>query len=319
MDSIYLKTLLEVVRTGSLTKAAGLLCVTQSAVSRRIKFLEQQYGSMLLDRSGPVIVPTPTGSMVLEKAREIIEIERELVSILGVRERQRGLTFLCTPTFGTVYLPGILREYMLKHGDGGNLRFLFDVPEKVVKALMEGMSEMAVIEHCSCFDLHDFETVPLPGDEMVFAGAPSLGMRGETVSIETVFAHTLYGHSEGCCSRTLLEANLKGMGRTIGDFRRLVVFDDLNLIIRSVRAGDGVAFISSDLIEPHVRAGDLMAFKVRGFTHRRSRTFVYSGHLAAGSPAAHFASVVVDRVQGVSAQSTVYRGTSPVESVASTP
>jgi DNA-binding transcriptional LysR family regulator len=319
MDSIYLKTLVEVVRAGSLTKAADLLCVTQSAVSRRIKFLEEQYGSMLLDRSGPVIVPTPTGSMVLEKAREIVEIERELMSSLGVRERERGLTFLCTPTFGTVYLPGILREYMLKHIDGGNLRFLFEVPEKIVKALREGICEIAVIEHCSCFDLPDFETVALPGDEMVFAVAPSLGMRGETVSIEEVFAHTLYGRSEGCCSRTLLEANLKGMGRTIGEFRRVVVFDDLNLILRSVRGGDGVAFISSDLIESDIRAGNLMAFRVPGFNHRRSRTFVSSDQLSAGSPAGRFAAVVLDRFQGVSSKSPSYCGTSCVEPVASTP
>jgi len=319
MDSIYLKTLVEVVRAGSLTKAADLLCVTQSAVSRRIKFMEEQYGSMLLDRSGPVIVPTPTGSMVLEKAREIVEIERELMSSLGVQERQRGLTFLCTPTFGTVYLPGILREYMLKHIDGGNLRFLFDVPEKIVKGLREGVCEIAVIEHCDCFDLPDFETVALPGDEMVFAAAPSLGMRVGAASIDELFTYTLYGRSDGCCSRTLLEANLKGMGRTIGEFRRVVVFDDLHMILRSVRGGDGLAFISSDLIEPDVRAGNLIKFRVPGFTHRRSRTFVFSNQLSAGSPAGHFASVVVDRFHGVSSESPSYRGTSRVESVVSPP
>ncbi len=43
MESLYLKTLVEVVRTGSLSRAAETLHVTQPAVSRRIKFMEDQY------------------------------------------------------------------------------------------------------------------------------------------------------------------------------------------------------------------------------------------------------------------------------------
>ena len=62
MELLYLKTLVEVVRTGSLSRAADILCVTQPAVSRRIKFLEDQYGYELLDRSGHRLRPSAWSS-----------------------------------------------------------------------------------------------------------------------------------------------------------------------------------------------------------------------------------------------------------------
>lgn len=67
MELAYLKTLLEMVDTGSFSKAADNLYVTQSAVSRRIKFMEDQYGYPLLDRSGPNLLLTDAGTVVADQ------------------------------------------------------------------------------------------------------------------------------------------------------------------------------------------------------------------------------------------------------------
>jgi len=58
MELVYLRTFVQSLEAGSFSKAADALCVTQSAVSRRIKFLEDQYGYPLLDRSGPLLAAT---------------------------------------------------------------------------------------------------------------------------------------------------------------------------------------------------------------------------------------------------------------------
>lgn len=92
----YLETLVEAASLGSFSRAAESLCLTQSAVSKRIRFLEEHYGSPLLDRSGPVIVPTTAGLLVIEKARRLLAIERELEH-LEVLDRRRGISFCCTP------------------------------------------------------------------------------------------------------------------------------------------------------------------------------------------------------------------------------
>ena len=70
METRYLKTLIAVVDCGSFSKASELLHITQSAVSQRIKFLEEHFGQQLLDRSGSKLVLTTAGGTVLLKARK---------------------------------------------------------------------------------------------------------------------------------------------------------------------------------------------------------------------------------------------------------
>ena len=105
LESIYLKTLVEVVNTGSLSRAAEALHVTQPAVSKRIKFMEEQYGCELLDRSGQRLRPTAAGRLVYEKATTVLEIEAELVSGLHLLSGKTLIAFSCTPSFGIAHLP----------------------------------------------------------------------------------------------------------------------------------------------------------------------------------------------------------------------
>lgn len=296
MESIYLKTLVEVARAGNITKAAETLAVTQSAASRRIKFMEDQYGQPLLDRSGPVLTLTPAGEVVLEQARKILEIEQDLLSKLHLMERRKGISFVCTPTFGVVHLPEILRDFMLSQAEVGDLKFVLDMPEAVIAGLRSGQFGIAVVEHCQCFDLSEFESVALVGDEMVFAASPALDLGGAEITLDRVLATTLYARSEGCCSRTLLQANLARLGRRIEDFRRIVVFDDLHVIVDALLRGEGVAFISTDLVGPHVAAGRLREHRVPGFHHARQRTLVVGDRLAANGPGAAFVDKVLARL-----------------------
>lgn len=295
MESTYLKTFIEVARSGSLTKAARTFCVTQSAVSRRIKTLEDHYGYPLLDRSGPVLVPTEHGVLLIEKARRVLAIEDELHSGLRAITGRRGLAFVCTPTFGIVHLPEIMRDFIFSRADASDLKFTFAMPEKIVSGLHEGLYEMAVIEHCHHFDLSDFDTYPLSEDEMVFAAAPSLGIDPLMESINSLLVHTLYGRNDGCCSRILLENNLKTSNHTLQDFKRLIICDDLNIIVRALINGDGIAFISSELVAPYVREGKLVTSKVAGFTHQRHRTFVFNGCFLEQSIGTQFMKTVCER------------------------
>jgi DNA-binding transcriptional LysR family regulator len=130
--------------------------------------------------------------------------------------------------------------------------------------------------------------VELAGDEMVFAAAPSLGLEGAGVSLDRLFAQTLFARSEGCCSRTMLQRNVERLGRQADEFRRVVVFDDLHVIVDSLVRGEGVAFISSDLIRPHVEAGRLRELRVPGFHHARMRTLIFGDRVPASGPAAVF-------------------------------
>lgn len=276
MESIYLKTLIEAVKTGSLSKAAENLCVTPSAASRRIKFLEEHYGYPLLDRSAPVLAPTPAGRLVVEKAEMLLEIERELMHGLNEMVNEPRIAFCCTPAFGIAHLPNILKDYMLNNAEMNDLKFLFKMPEMVVEGLKQHLYDLAVIEHCACLDLKEFATFPLPDDEMIFVSAPSLGIEAGTADLEVLVRHRLYSRNEGCCSRIFLDGNMKNVGRDIRDFNKMIIYDDLHLIIEAVLDGEGIAFISNSVVSKQLDDGLLRTHRVEGFRHNRNRTFVLS-------------------------------------------
>jgi DNA-binding transcriptional LysR family regulator len=72
MDIALLKTFLEVVKRRHFGKAADTLCITQSAVSARIKLLESQLGLQLLVRQRKEIQLTPAGHRLLRHAQTIV-------------------------------------------------------------------------------------------------------------------------------------------------------------------------------------------------------------------------------------------------------
>ncbi|WP_335911694.1 MULTISPECIES: LysR family transcriptional regulator ArgP [Shewanella] len=77
LDYSHLKALSVVVAEGGFERAAKRLHVTQSAVSQRIKQLEERVGQALLIRSNPV-VPTPTGKRLLRHYAQVELLETEL-------------------------------------------------------------------------------------------------------------------------------------------------------------------------------------------------------------------------------------------------
>lgn len=83
----HLKTLLALQETGNLSRAAQLLCVTQSALSHQLKSLEAHYGVALFERkSSPISFTTP-GQRLLQLATQVLaqveDAEREVACLVA--------------------------------------------------------------------------------------------------------------------------------------------------------------------------------------------------------------------------------------------
>ncbi len=82
-DTILLQTFAAVCDSGSFTKAAHSVGLTQSAVSLHIKRLEEQVGAQLVMRSARGIVLTEQGEVLLSYARRILALHKEAEDRLG--------------------------------------------------------------------------------------------------------------------------------------------------------------------------------------------------------------------------------------------
>jgi LysR family transcriptional regulator, transcriptional activator of the cysJI operon len=278
MESGNLRTFFEVVRCGSFSKAADRLCVTQSAVSRRVKLLEERFCCQLIDRSGPVVKPTDAGAIVYEHARQMLELETSLEKQLQDLNKRPALAFACTRTFGSAYLPAILKRYMASFEGKADFNLSLETPPNARQGLRDNKFDLIVLEHWDAIDFTSFSTVALGTDEMVFISAPSLGLSVPEVSVDDLTPLRLYRRREDCCSGKLLAHNMTAIGRDPREFANLLLYDDLHVIINSVLAGEGIAFISRCLVGSLLGEGRLCEHRVAGFTHERSRTLVYRQH-----------------------------------------
>ncbi|MFJ5810471.1 LysR family transcriptional regulator ArgP [Streptomyces sp. NPDC093093] len=77
------RTLLAVVDEGTFDAAAAALHVTPSAISQRVKALEQRTGRVLLMRTKPVRA-TESGQVVIRFARQLARLERDARAELGL-------------------------------------------------------------------------------------------------------------------------------------------------------------------------------------------------------------------------------------------
>jgi DNA-binding transcriptional LysR family regulator len=112
-ELLDLRAFLAVLETGSFHKAADVLNLSQPALSRRIKALEQTIGSPLLERTTRRVAPTAVGRQLQPLLLRIIdELETSMLSMRETGNRQSGqVTIACVPTAAFYFLPQVIRRF----------------------------------------------------------------------------------------------------------------------------------------------------------------------------------------------------------------
>jgi len=113
MDISNLQAFVKVAETGSFSIAASQLFLTQPAISKRIKQLESQLNSKLLDRYGKKLQLTQTGQALLPRARQILQdLESTRQQISDLEGNPMGSFSMATSHhIGLHRLPPILRAF----------------------------------------------------------------------------------------------------------------------------------------------------------------------------------------------------------------
>ncbi len=78
LDITTLRSFVAVAQSGGVTRAAGFLNLTQSAVSMQLKRLEEMLDLNLLDRSGRGVALTASGEQLLTYAQRMVDLNDEI-------------------------------------------------------------------------------------------------------------------------------------------------------------------------------------------------------------------------------------------------
>jgi len=104
-------------RTLSFTRAAEELCITQSAVSRQIRALEEHLGVTLFERRPRSLALTEQGLALQRTATEILERLQETANRLRADAGSPHLTVTTTGGFASLWLIPRLRTFTALHPD----------------------------------------------------------------------------------------------------------------------------------------------------------------------------------------------------------
>jgi len=102
-------------RLGSASAAAAELSLTQSAISRQLRALEEQLGAPLIDRGGMRLGLTPAGAAYARSARDMLAQLAQASLTLTANPAGGTLNLSILPAFGMHWLAPKLRDFSRRH------------------------------------------------------------------------------------------------------------------------------------------------------------------------------------------------------------
>ena len=110
LDTSALRAVVAVADAGGVTRAAGLLNLTQSAVSMQIRRLEETLGVLLFDRSARRMHPSSEGEKLISYARRMLELNDEALMRLAPQSFDAELRLGVPYDIVAPQMPEILRQ-----------------------------------------------------------------------------------------------------------------------------------------------------------------------------------------------------------------
>ncbi len=146
MDINSLSAFINIVETGSFSKAANALSITQPAISKRIKSLETQLNCILFERINREMRLTLEGQELLPRAASILrEVENAKQSILNISQHISGqLTVVASHHIGLHRLPFVIKPFLQQYPQV-DLKLLFMESEKAFEALDHNHADIGFI------------------------------------------------------------------------------------------------------------------------------------------------------------------------------
>ncbi|MFD4872150.1 LysR family transcriptional regulator ArgP [Streptomyces sp. NPDC058420] len=251
------RTLLAVVDEGTFDAAASALHVTPSAVSQRVKALEQRTGRVLLLRTKPVRT-TESGEVVVRFARQLARLERDARAELGMSgagEATRVSIAVNADSLATWFL-GALTRVPRELRVGFELRR--EDEDHTAALLREGLVMAAVtsspdaVPGCSVRALGRMRYLPVANPEFrdAYLGGP---LRDALVEAPVVTFDRLDDFQD-----TFVRRLGRGQGGGAGAVRHLVPTSEG--FLEAVAAGLGWGMVPEMQAAPLVRAGRLVNF-----------------------------------------------------------
>lgn len=273
MDS-RLYTFLMVDKTKNYTRAAENLNLTQPAVYKQIKFLENYYGVNLFIKDGRRLKLTDEGEVFRTYAHQIINIHEELKEKLQDKDLSREKYKVgATMTIGAYILPRIIYKYM-DLNNNIDISLTVNNTNMILQKLLDREISMAVIE--GPFDKTKFKYKKFKDDELVLIG-PTNGRLAEKnkISIDELLKENFILREKFSGTREIIESLLISKGYSHDVLNNHMEINSINGIKTLVEEGVGLSILSKESVKREIDLKTLKIISIKDITIVRELNFVY--------------------------------------------
>ena len=268
-----LDSLIKVYETGSFTKAASLLSLTQPAVSQHIQSLEKQLGLRIFERSSNTLRVTREGELVVKYARRMLTLYNNLQEELLSGKRQlTSLTIGITHTAESNPIAEALAAYT-QNAKNVTIKIITDTSAHLYTRLKNYELDFAIVEgRTSDTGLNYLQ---LDTDSIVVAVSPGSHLAGkEIVGIEELKKERLILRLPESGTRNLFVASLESHNMRIDEFNVVMEIDNIATIKDLIRRDFGVSVLAKSACLDELRKQKLVLLPIENLSMNREINLV---------------------------------------------
>lgn len=264
----------KVAQTGSFTRAAEELGISQPAVSSQVSKLEESLDSTLLTRKRGGAGLTDSGEVAYSFSSRIFQLAEEMLLAISDTDDLRAgrLRVGATSTPGDYILPKAIGEFLNRYPG--------------VEAALDVSSGQAVIDRVRSRDIDlgmvsagidasaaGLESFVYARDEIALAASPRHPLaEARTLTLEDIDGAAFVMRERGSETREAAERALRESGL---DFRVALELETNEAVKRSAGAGLGIAALSKMSFTPEAAVGYLKILNVSGWKCERPIVALY--------------------------------------------
>lgn len=236
-------SLLKIYETGNFTKAAEQLSLTQPAVSKHIRMLEEELGVKLFVRSNNKLHITHEGELAVKYAKRMVSLTNNLREELNNQKRKiSSLSVGITHTAESNASAEALAHYSTTH-DNVKIKLITETMDNLCSMLKNFQLDLAIIE--GRISDPSLKSLLLDTDCLVLAVSPTNPLaKQNSVTIEQLKKENMILRSSTSSTWNMFVSSLQSRNMHIEEFNVLMEIDNIATIKDLIRRNFGVSVLA---------------------------------------------------------------------------
>lgn len=265
-----LETVFVLREEGSFTRAARRMYLTQPALTRQIKNLEEILGVSIFKRDGHGLALTEEGRILHEYARRILKLREEAKEkIARSQSQEAGDIYISASTIPATYiLPYALSDFKKYHPEIRS-HIQMAASGETLEAILAGERELGFVGKNPANPRLHREAIWQ--DRLILAaGSPHPWFERKTATIEELRREPLVIRERGSATREILERSLREKEfPPLSHFRIIAELGSSEAAKEAVLAGLGVTVISKHAVAREMELGLIRETVIDGLEIQR--------------------------------------------------